>query len=603
MTRLTELRKRLARLKRRRQRTRWATAYSALALALLWILAAAFLVDWLFEMNWIQRAISLLLCTGIAVWAFWRWSLPWLGHRENELDMALLVERRHHIDTDLVAAVQFESPEAPAWGSLQLEQAVVDTIAATSKRLNVMSVLSQRELGRRTLLLLATAAVWAALACACTEHVRAFFNRLLLGSRHYPTRTAIDAIKINGIAVDPDDTASAEVTVHRGENAEFEVMLSGDLPEEGNCVELLTVKGGTPKPIELTPVAKGSCVYRGQWKRVVEPMDYQVLVGTAWAERTWLGGLGILLGQRRGKAWTEPARLEVIQPPDIRVELEVVPPQYATKDSDPLRMPAGLLQISVVEGSQVIVKLSSDKYLKEAFLSIKGQAGTYQFAHQKPTDSEDDRDRWVLDPKGTPLGAVVDQIQYAIQVKDAYGRRSEPRDGTIRIQADNPPRIEAKTNTPFVLPAARPAIHFAAVDDYGLDRVSAIREVIHKNNDIEKDEVEIYKLLPGQRLLRVIRDTTKDAAGKPYTPYILDLAEVKLKEGKKLVKGDKVRVTLQAEDYRGKRQGKQALSEPLVFQVTDEQGILEGMQEYDRKSAQQLQTMIQRQLGIGGEFP
>ena len=138
MTRLKELRKRLARLRRRRWRVRVGTAYSGLALAVLWILAAVFLVDWLFEMSQLQRAIALAVCLAVLVWAARRYMIPWLGRRETELDMALLVEREEHIDTDLVAAVQFESPEAAGWGSVALEQAVIDQVAASGKRLNVM---------------------------------------------------------------------------------------------------------------------------------------------------------------------------------------------------------------------------------------------------------------------------------------------------------------------------------------------------------------------------------------------------------------------------------------------------------------------------------
>ena len=42
-----------------------------------------------------------------------------------------------------------------------------------------------------------------------------------------------------------------------------------------------------------------------------------------------------------------------------------------------------------------------------------------------------------------------------------------------------------------------------------------------------------------------------------------------------------------------------AQSEPIVFQVTDESGILAGLIEADEKSARQLDQIIQRQLGIG----
>src|SRR4029077_18436377 len=66
-----------------------------------------------------------------------------------------------------------------------------------------------------------------------------------------------------------------------------------------------------------------------------------------------------------------------------------------------------------------------------------------------------------------------------------------------------------------------------------------------------------------------------------------------------LSKGDQVRVTLEAVDFRGDQPGTPAHSELIVFQVTDENGILAGLVESDAKSARQLDQIIQRQLGIG----
>ena len=68
----------------------------------------------------------------------------------------------------------------------------------------------------------------------------------------------------------------------------------------------------------------------------------------------------------------------------------------------------------------------------------------------------------------------------------------------------------------------------------------------------------------------------------------------------KLTKADQVKIVLQAVDYRGPRPGRAVLSDPLGFQVTDQQGILTMMGQSDQKSSEQLKKMIQDQLGIGG---
>jgi hypothetical protein len=75
--------------------------------------------------------------------------------------------------------------------------------------------------------------------------------------------------------------------------------------------------------------------------------------------------------------------------------------------------------------------------------------------------------------------------------------------------------------------------------------------------------------------------------------HALDLAPLKLKAG------DRLTIAVEALDFRGTLPGKPALSEPLVFDVTDERGVLAAMAESDERSAEKLDAIIQRQLGIG----
>ena len=58
MSKLVHLRERLGVLRRRRQMLRLGVALAALLLALILTLAAAFALDWLFDMTRVQRAIS-----------------------------------------------------------------------------------------------------------------------------------------------------------------------------------------------------------------------------------------------------------------------------------------------------------------------------------------------------------------------------------------------------------------------------------------------------------------------------------------------------------------------------------------------------------------
>src|SRR5262249_51046657 len=143
------IRSRLGVLRRRRQMVRWGIALTALALALLLTLVAAFALDWFFDMTRLQRVITLALGIGILVWVYRRFARPWFTIQESDIDMALLVERQQKIDGDVVAALQFEGADAQRWGSTQLRTAVIDYVADFGKGLNVLEGFSARDLTRR----------------------------------------------------------------------------------------------------------------------------------------------------------------------------------------------------------------------------------------------------------------------------------------------------------------------------------------------------------------------------------------------------------------------------------------------------------------------
>jgi hypothetical protein len=240
----------------------------------------------------------------------------------------------------------------------------------------------------------------------------------------------------------------------------------------------------------------------------------------------------------------------------------------------------GLRQIAVIEGSRVNVRIRCDKRLRRATLAIEGR----KFALRREESALGRADSWTLDVVDTPLAAVVEEIQYAVEVEDVDGLHlPQPLAGVIRIEPDEPPQITGSIVTPMVLPTARPTIQYVATDDYGLARVAIVRQVIHAGGQTSEDQVEIYKPASEKSLQRKREDR-----------YAMDLTLLKL------VKGDQVKVVLQAVDFRGPRPGQATLSEPMVFQVTDQQGILTMMMQSDQHSAEQLKKMIHDQLGVGG---
>lgn len=564
MTRLAPLRTQLQQIRRRRALERWTIGSSALLLTVCWLLAAAFVIDWSLVMSRPQRLVMLVIVAGATVWVFRRYSVPWFSTREDEIDLALQVERRHEIDTDLVAALQFESPQAERWGSGRLEAAVVDYVAEYSPTLNVAEGFRYEQFGRRLGALAATVAVLGLLAAIFSGHTAAFFNRFLLGSAHYPTRTQIEQVTVNGRTVVPMENRNSSLKSPFGQPLRFAVVGSGELPEHG-LVRFAGLTQGTETEIELTgegnSEAKASKrTYAGELPRLVDSVSFQLHLGDAW---------------------TDPLEIELVPVPVVALELLPIAPEYARRgEQAPRLQPAGFTgarQISVLESSRVDLRLNAlNKELKSATLTI----GDDQF----PLVKADDAGRqWTATPK-SPLASVRRPLRFSLQVEDVDGLSLErPVEGAIRLKTDRSPRVAAAMITRLLLPTAQPRISWGATDDYGLSRVRLLVQVDRHDGRAEQFIHELRTVPQGEQPQTTLRGESR-----------LDLSPFRLE------KGDAVRLTVEAYDYRGKLEPKSSTSEPLVVEITDRNGILASLLESDQKSAEQLDEIIRRELGIGG---
>ncbi len=584
-TRLESLRNSLHRLQNTRRLVRWGNGFSLLLNATVVILLIAFLADWQLDMTPAQRAVLLTIVCVAIVWSVRRFTLPWLRQQDDIVELALAVEKQQNIDSDLVSALQFERPEASTWGSVQLEHAVIAQVAETAPRINVFQGMPLADFKRRVLTAATVGVIVAFSAVSQPGWYGAFFSRMLLSSEQYPTRTQLQIIAVNGQALlnkeSRDGTLVESIRSPFGHALQFHVIARGEIPESGpGQVRITSVDGDIATEIEITrpdpqaedelpdgirqlmqqdPKENSYAVLSGELPRLMDSVTFRVFLGDA-----------------RSRTFT----IEAIPLPVVDLQVDVTPPAYA---ADAALKSGGRgnskRQVSVVEGSSVDLTVQClNKQLTSATLWLGEIEQPYQL-----TPKDGLKKLWTLNTTGTPLAAVTEPLQYRVQVTDEQGLQLEsPIHGTIRLRTDQAPRTAVSVRTRRVIPTAKPPIRWSASDDFGLDRVVAEVQVAREDGSIEDDEVEIAARVDGK-----VAPTALDG------DYPLDLSAFKL------VKGDELKVTFVAYDYRGENESQRSFSEPVIFQVTDRQGILSGLLETDQESAKQLDAIIRRELGIG----
>lgn len=610
MSRLDPLRSRLATLRRRRRLARWAVAYGTLVAACAAILLAACVVDRTFRMSRPQRIVSLLCCAAGAVWVWRRSVRPHLGQSEDLEETALIVERNHRIDSDLVAALQFESSGASSWGSPRLQQEVVERVGRVGGTLDVFAGMSFRTAAARLAWGAAGLLVLGGLAAAYPAHAVAFANRFLLGDRHYPTRTHVaamriddrtvfaapagEAVRISAVWPGNDDPVSdddlpgrpAARTARRlpilaafGRPVRFAVDVAGDVPEKVT-IALVGRTHDVRTELELLPegAATGAAPESAADAAHEATSETKPKSGTT----TFVGTLSRLVDSvewhaTAGDAWTDPARIDVIPLPVVTIDLVPHLPQYASHLAVLEGPPSpGSRQLVVLDGTRIDLAVRcTNKKLKriDCVLDERPFAlGPDAEGVWRPTQVAD-----------SPLQPVTKSLRYAIQVEDEDGLKLErPLEGAIGLKADKEPRITARMVRTAWLPTAMPEIRFGATDDFGVAAVVLQVQVRRADGTTEEETLPVRQVPQAQQPLTNLLDT-----------YVLDLRRWNLQRGEEL------KVVPEVVDYRGGLPARTGRGESLAIQITDRAGVAAALLESDQKSAQQLDAIILRELGIG----
>lgn len=657
-TKLAALHNQLSALKHTRSTVRLATAFAGLVIAVLWVLVGIFVLDVIFELPLIPRLIVMVIGAFTCYWAFHKFTQPMLGVHETELDIALMVERQQKIDSDLVAAIQFESPQAAAWGSRQLETAVIDYVAEFGSGLNVFEGFSREQITRRATVLGVTVFVLLAFVVIAPSYARVFLNRLLLGSLHYPSNTVIEQILVNNAVVLEKATHGSTPVITSGSQGQpmlFYVQCSGVLPAQG-ALRVRSAAGGAARQVDLLPLTNDQRVSRlrmaqtkleeaiaqpetdiaGPWQQEVSafvafdapetarelellgddraklPLVLASLKKTvdSWPgdevkkSHVYLGDMGRLVDDVRyditlGDAWTDSASVRMTPLPVVELTPEVIPPKYARVDKVDQAV-ANQRQLSVLEGSEIQFKLASvnGKPLQECYLIAKTRDGAKKYSLTK---TDEQGLAWALPADNTPFKVVTEEIRYELQVTDQDGLHLEtPVRGVVRLRADRPPTGSAEVVHRVVLPTAKPKISYRLNDDYGISKVLlkvAAERASDSNGTPDPSATEATRTSEQDKEVSF----TIHAADKPpllTTQPIRDSFELDLAP-LGLVKGDRLKLSLEVTDYRGAVPGQTFLSDPLILEISDESGVLAAISEADERSEQRLTDIIKKQLGIG----
>jgi hypothetical protein len=553
MNRLDPVHHGLQVLRRVRSLVRHGSAWSVVASAAIAMLLGGFALDYWLRMGLLERAIVLVAFLAAMARLAWLHVVPAVRQTESDTQLALLVERQQGLNSDLVAAIQFDDLSRPQYGSRELREAVVDCTAETSRSLNYLEGFSAATLRRRgAVLALALLSVLATVLTVPGE-AGAFVRRFLLGAARYPTRTVIAQV------LRPGDRAAY------GQPVEFEVRIEGQRPGSAT-VELRALSTGFRNDVRLDPDASRPGIYAGRLPRLLDSVEYTIVAGDAQ---------------------TDPFTLKLIPLPIVDVQMEVRPPSYAAGKVKGGR--ERTRHVTAPEGATVVPILTATKPLRGAWVLLAAAAPTDDDASSSPATRPAERlqmvrrgSEMVFEPAaGNALSALSAGVRFEIQAEDEDGLAPElPVICSVQVRPDQEPRIGAAAASQYVLPTARPGVKYQAVDDYALDHLVVRRMVVRAADGSRTESPPLTLPVDGR-------------PAKASGTFSLNLEELKV------VPGDEVLVVLEAVDYRGGAAGKTARSDRIAFQVTDRQGLLQTVNELDKQMDEKLDAIIRAQLGIG----
>lgn len=468
---------------------------AAVLLALIGMVLAGLLVDWLLGLPPVARGLLLLgMIAAVVAVGYRQW---WTRLQPFDARRAALQVERHHpqLGSSLIAYVQLgHSPD----GSSQLVEAARQHALSLAEPLAFGQLVVFREL--RTLMMGAVfaAVVLFGVGMQWPVALATFGERLLnpLSDRAYPTRTQVALL-------------DADAIVPRGTPVTLAATVQGVQPPEGALV--VRYEGaGRWESIRVVLDEEGRLVHR--FASLDRGMEYYF---------------------RAGDGTSEPRRVDVVAPPRLRrVQVALDHPEYTGRG----RTEATSLNIRAPEGTQVDWRLELDRPVAKAeLLPLDGDgepaAETHAFELNDageaatlslPVQSWRYRLRWTLDVDGLDDPMVFDDpVQYQLHAVP---------DAPPQVQVLRPVRRSQSATTRMRLP-----IVFRASDDHGLAEAWV---VYRRSRDDTEHRVSIGELTG--------RSADEQTFNWPLSETIEQLAV-----------GDRIEYTIEVADNRDHEDGRQ----------------------------------------------
>lgn len=448
----TQVRPRLARLRRRLRFYLLLDGLAILSLSLVAVVGVTLLVDWTFRLDTDMRLVQLVSLTAALAGIAWRFIADPLRIRITINQLATLIERRHvDLKSRLISAVEFASAtEAtpPRPRSSELTEAVVRQTTEAIEAISFEDVLAHRRARAKMAVTLGCALALTLAGLLATTTMSVWLRRnVLLQNLDWPQRNrlTIEGLRNGRMIVARGDDVSINASVDAGYEAPRQVFIEyqSDSGQTGRQ-QMPAVRSDGPAAAAASATRPSSRVrFTHTFERLAETMRCRVVGGDARTD--WF-------------------TLETVDRPEVRdITLHVTPPAYT--QTEPYDLRAGQTVAQALIGSRIGFHVRTNRSIAD--IRLIRQAAEKQEEIPSLTRIGDQE----FAAEDLPPASSI----YWFRMTDVLGlsntsERSRPVQISVRLTADQPPSVKLRIRGAgdMIVPEAVLPVEIECTDTFGL---------------------------------------------------------------------------------------------------------------------------------------